>query len=340
MRLHLLFVIVFFLGIAANAQEKKKYAVYGISFYNVENLFDTEDSEDTNDIEFTPEGRYNWNEMKYQNKLENMASVLDQLGGKYCPQGPAIIGLSEVENRRVLEDLVQTGSFAKKNYQIVHQESPDFRGIDVALIYNPSIFKFKSYRAVPFVYPDEPKYKSRDQLVVSGEIAGEDIHIIVNHWPSRRSKSIRREQAAEVTRSIIDSLLNSNNEAKIFVMGDFNDEPTNNSVKKVLRGKRNKEMVGQDELYNPYWEFYAQGIGTLAYKGSWNLFDQILVSKALISDDKSRLNYWKSEIFNKDFLINQEGQFKGYPKRTHSKGIYLNGYSDHLPVITYLVKEL
>jgi hypothetical protein len=327
------------LNVYVNAQDKK-YAVYGVAFYNVENLFDTVDSEDTNDADFTPEGKYHWNEMKYQNKLTNVSDVLNQLGGKYCPAGPAVIGLSEVENRKVLEDLVSHGDFAKKNYQIVHQESPDFRGIDVALIYNPELFTLKSYRAVPFVIPNESKYKTRDQLLVSGEMGGEEVHIIVDHWPSRRAKSIRREQAAEVTRGIVDSLLAVDAKAKIFVMGDLNDDPTNNSVKKVLKARRKKSDVKKDEMYNPYWDFYAKGIGSLAYKGSWNLFDQIIMSKAVIGTDKSQLSYWKAEIFNKDFLINQEGQFKGYPKRTHSKGIYLNGYSDHLPVITYLVKEM
>ncbi len=334
----LFFFTILFVGLSA--QQKKSYAVYGMAFYNVENLFDTEDSEDTNDVEFTPEGGYHWNEMKYQNKLGNIAEVLDQLGGKYCPAGPAIIGLSEVENRRVLEDLVQHGDFARKNYQIVHEESPDWRGIDVALIYNPELFTLESYKAVPFTLPDRPDYASRDQLLVTGTMAGETVHVIVNHWPSRRAKSIRREQAAAVTRGIVDSLLSLDAQAKIMVMGDLNDDPTNNSVKKVLKAKRKKSDVDAGDMYNPFWDFYAQGIGTLAYKGSWNLFDQIILSHGLIGSDKSELSYWKSEIFNKEFLINQEGQFKGYPKRTHSKGIYLNGYSDHLPVISYLLKEL
>jgi hypothetical protein len=327
------------LGVFANAQDKK-YAVYGIAFYNVENLFDTVDSEDTNDEDFTPNGGYHWNEMKYENKLKNMSAVLNQLGNKYCPQGPAIIGLSEVENRKVLDDLVAQGEFAKKDYQIVHEESPDYRGIDVALIYNPALFKLDSYKTFPFELPEETKYKTRDQLLVTGYISGEKVHVIVNHWPSRRAKSIRREQAAAVTRGIVDSLLNDDAAAKVFVMGDLNDDPTNNSVKKVLKGKRNKSDVKSDEMYNPYWDYYAQGIGTLGYKGSWNLFDQILMTKGLIGEDKQQLFYWKAEIFNKDFLISQEGRFKGYPKRTHSRGIYLNGYSDHLPVITYVAKQL
>jgi hypothetical protein len=327
------------LGVFANAQDKK-YAVYGIAFYNVENLFDTVDSEDTNDEDFTRYGGYHWNEMKYENKLKNMSAVLNQLGNKYCPQGPAIIGLSEVENRKVLDDLVAQGEFAKKDYQIVHEESPDYRGIDVALIYNPALFKLDSYKTFPFELPEETKYKTRDQLLVTGYISGEKVHVIVNHWPSRRAKSIRREQAAAVTRGIVDSLLNDDAAAKVFVMGDLNDDPTNNSVKKVLKGKRNKSDVKSDEMYNPYWDYYAQGIGTLGYKGSWNLFDQILMTKGLIGEDKQQLFYWKAEIFNKDFLISQEGRFKGYPKRTHSRGIYLNGYSDHLPVITYVAKQL
>lgn len=339
MRAKFILLILLVLYIGVNAQDKK-YTVYGMAFYNVENLFDTVNSDDTNDEEFTPDGGYHWNEMKYENKLKNISTVLNQLGGKYCPQGPAVVGLAEVENRKVLEDLVAYGNFADKNYQIVHEESPDYRGIDVALIYNPAIFTLESHKTYPFELDEDMKYKTRDQLLVTGHISGEKVHVIVNHWPSRRAKSIRREQAAAVTRAIVDSLLYDDASAKIFVMGDFNDDPTNNSIKKVLKGKRKKSEVQNDEMYNPYWDFYAQGIGTLGYKGSWSLFDQILMSKGLIDADKKKLFYWKSEIFNKDFLINQEGQFKGYPKRTHSKGIYLNGYSDHLPVITYIAKEL
>ena len=321
MRTKFILLLLIVLNVYVQAQNNK-YAVYGVAFYNVENLFDTEDSDDTNDEEFTPNGGYHWNEMKYDNKLKNISTVLNQLGNKYCPQGPAIIGLSEVENRKVLDDLVAYGDFAEKKYQIVHEESPDYRGIDVALIYNPDLFKLESYKTFPFVLPEDNKYKTRDQLLVTGHISGEKVHVIVNHWPSRRAKSIRREQAAEVTRSIVDSLLNDDAAAKIFVMGDLNDDPTNNSVKKVLKGKRKKADVNSDEMYNPFWDYYAQGIGTLAYKGSWSLFDQILMSKGLIGSNKKELFFWKAEIFNKDFLISQEGQFKGYPKRTHSKGIY------------------
>jgi hypothetical protein len=338
MRFRLILFLFFSLCVGLHAQDKH-YAVYGVAFYNVENLFDPLDSPDTNDEEFTPKGSYNWTETKYENKLENMASVLNQLGDKYCPMGPAVIGVAEVENRKVLEDLVKTGDFATKNYQIVHQDSPDRRGIDVALLYNPSLFKPESYKAFSFTLPDDTAFRTRDQLLVSGAIAGEKIHVIVNHWPSRRAKSIRREQAAAVTRTIVDSLRAADPNVKVMVMGDLNDDPTNASVKKVLSGKQEKTDVGDKDLFNPFWKYYANGIGTLGYKGHWDLFDQIMMTRGLTDDDKFLLTYWKAEIFNRDFLINQEGPFKGYPRRTHSKGIYFNGYSDHLPVIIYLVKQ-
>jgi hypothetical protein len=336
-RLILFFFLIVYAGLQA---QEKHYAVYGVSFYNLENLFDPIDSPDTDDKEFTPEGSYNWTETKYENKLHNIAGVLNQLGDKYCPAGPAFIGVSEVENRKVLEDLVKTGEFASKNYQIVHQDSPDRRGIDVALLYNPSLFKLESYKAFPFILPDDTAFRTRDQLLVTGTIDGDKVHVIVNHWPSRRAKSIRREQAAAVTRSIVDSLRDADPGAKVMVMGDLNDDPVNASVKKVLSAKRKKADVGDKDFFNPFWEYYANGIGTLGYKGHWNLFDQIILTSGLLNDDKSHLGYWKAEIFNRDFLINQDGQFKGYPKRTHSKGIYLNGYSDHLPVVVYLVKQI
>ncbi len=339
MKIRFILLLCFVSVLLVNAQQQK-YAVYGVAFYNVENLFDTIQSPGIFDEEYTPEGAKHWNFSKYQNKLNNMADVLNQMGQKYCPQGPAVIGLAEVENRQVLEDLVQTGELAAKNYQVVHYDSPDRRGIDVALLYNPSLFTLESSKAIPFVVPGDTAFKTRDQLLVTGTIAGEKVHFIVNHWPSRRAKSIKREQAAAVTKGIIDSLRLLTPDVKVMVMGDLNDDPTNASVKKVLSAKRVKQDVGETEMFNPYWEHYAQGVGSLGYKGSWNLFDQIILTRGLLSEDHAQLTYWKSEIFNRDFLIHQEGQFKGYPRRTHAKGIYLNGYSDHLPVIVYLVKQI
>ena len=340
MRKLLIGLIALLLVYTSTAQEKK-FAVYGVAFYNLENLFDTKKDSIINDEEYTSEGANAWDENKYKNKLNNMAYVLNQLGGKYLPQGPAVIGVSEVENRGVLEDLVKTNEFAQRGYEIVHYDSPDFRGIDVALLYNPKLLTVESSKAIPFKVTDNPNFKTRDQLLVTGYLAGEKIHVIVAHWPSRRGgkQSDYRERAAALGKTIIDSLYKVDPNSKVFYMGDLNDDPFDKSVSKVIGAKRNQADVEKGGMFNPFWNILDSGVGSLAYNGSWNLFDQIMVSNNLVGTDRTNLKFWKAEVFNKDFLINQDGQFKGYPKRTFSKGIWLNGYSDHLPTIVYLLKQ-
>jgi hypothetical protein len=336
----LLFGLILLLALTASAQEKK-YAVYGVAFYNLENLFDTKKDSIINDEEFTAEGANAWDENKYKNKLSNMAYVLNQLGGKLLPLGPAVIGVAEVENELVLKDLTTTNEFAQKGYKYVHYDSPDFRGIDVALLYNPALFTVESSKAIPLKMNDNPSYKTRDQLLVTGTLAGERIHIIVAHWPSRRGgkQSDYRERAAALGKHIIDSLYAVDPSTKVFYMGDLNDDPFDKSVAKVIGAKKNTDDVSTNSMFNPFWNILDSGVGSLAYNGSWNLFDQIMVSGNLIGKDRATLKFWKAEVFNQNFLINQDGQFKGYPKRTFSKGIWLNGYSDHLPTIVYLLKQ-
>ncbi len=336
----LLLGLLILLAYTASAQEKK-FAVYGVAFYNLENLFDTKRDSIINDEEYTAEGASAWDEYKYKNKLHNMAFVLNQLGGKLLPLGPALIGVAEVENKGVLTDLTSTDEFAQKGYGIVHYESPDYRGIDVALLYNPKLFTVESSKRIPLHFEDNPTFRTRDQLLVSGTIAGEKIHVIVAHWPSRRggTQSTYRERAAALGKSIIDSLYKVDPTSKVIYMGDLNDDPSDISTAKVIGAKRNQADVQPSGMFNPFWNILESGVGSLAYKGSWNLFDQIMVSGNLVGTDRSTLKFWKAEVFNKDFLINQDGQFKGYPKRTSSKGIWLNGYSDHLPTIVYLLKQ-
>lgn len=329
------------LNVALFAQEKK-LAAYSIAFYNLENIFDTIPGD--NDKEYTPEGPTKWNTMKYQSKLKNMSYALSQLAIEKCPIGPAVIGVAEVENRTVLEDLVKTGDLAKRNLQIVHYDGPDYRGVDVAMLYNPKLFTYEGSQSRTVVDKVEPKFKTRDQLVVRGRIAGDLFHIIVCHWPSRRGGEERsrpkRAMAAELTKSIVDSIQQVAPESKIVIMGDLNDDPYNYSVKDVLGAKKKQSEVKPGGLYNPFWSILDKGIGTLAYKGQWNLFDQIIISYNLLGKDRSNLKYWQAEVFNRDFLKNQEGQYKGYPKRTHAGGVWLNGYSDHFPTIIYMLKEV
>ncbi len=338
----LLGCLIILLGTPSFSQTKSQLDVYAIAFYNLENLFDTEDDiNNKGDDEFLPNGTYRWTKDKYEKKLDNIAKVLSRISREHCPAGPAIIGVSEIENKKVLEDLVKRPDLESMNLQIIHHESPDRRGIDVAMLYNPAQFQFTDYSAHKFEYVDST-FITRDQLLINGMLAGEPIHVIVNHWPSRygSKSSILRESAAAVTKKIVDSLnVAENNQAKIFIMGDLNDDPTNNSVRLVLNAKKEQKDVKEKGLYNPMWKMYDMGIGSLAYQSKWSLFDQIIISYPLLGNDYSSLKYWKAEIFNKEFLITKEGKRKGYPLRTFSDNTFINGYSDHFPTIVYVVKR-
>lgn len=330
--------IVFF----ANAQQKQ-YKMGCIAFYNLENLFDTIDSQNTNDVEFLPNGTNRWNTAKYYEKLNNMATAISSIGSDFVPVPPPIIGVSEIENRQVLEDLVKQEPLQKYNYKIIHYDSPDLRGVDVGLLYQEQVFKVTNTSSVRLNYPPQPDFKTRDQLVVSGIFDGEPLHIIVLHWPSRRGGEKRsrplRNAAASLTRSIVDSILITDNNAKIIVMGDLNDDPVNQSVQKNLNSTGNIEKIEQNQMFNPFYNFYKKGIGSNAYNDVWSNFDQIIVSPALVKTANG-YKFYKAQVFNKPFLTQTDGRFKGYPLRTYSFGNYIGGYSDHFPVYILLVKQL
>lgn len=322
--------------------QQKKYEVQALAFYNLENLFDTEDDPLTNDEEFTPRGANRWTEERYRRKQNNMASVISKLGKDYSPQGAAVVGVCEIENRKVLEDLVANPALLDAKYQIVHYDSPDRRGIDVGLLYNPRLFQVSNSKTIAYQLPEDTTYVTRDILLVSGKLAGELIHIFVNHWPSRfggAKSAPLREHAASLVRNAVDSLYNLDREAKIVIMGDFNDDPVDKSLRIVLAAKKKKENVEDGELFNTMWPHYDRGIGSLGYQGKWNLFDQIIVSYPLLKKDRSSFRMWKSEVFNREYLITQEGRYKGYPFRTFAGGTFQNGYSDHFPVLLYLARE-
>ena len=329
------------------ASAQKKYSVYGVGFYNQENLFDTCHDEGKRDYDFLPTGSYKWNAMKYNHKLNNMSRALADMGTDVLPNiGCAIIGLAEVENSKALDDLVAQPALSARNYQYVHIEGPDRRGIDCALLYNPSLFSVKNTRLVPYVQKlkKDSAFYTRGFLTVSGTLADEHIAVIVCHLPSRFSESFYRELGAEQVKAIKDSLLNDDPNCKVFVMGDMNDDPIDKSMAGILRGKGNIKDVNQGDMYNPWYNILVkEGVGTLLYQGSWNLFDQILVTPNLLNtDDKkdfSSLKFWKKQIFKRDYLFQTEGKYKGSPKRTTAGGVWLDGYSDHLPVVIYLVKE-
>ena len=341
------FVVIGVLLTFLPASAQKKYSVYGVGFYNQENLFDTCHDEGKRDYDFLPTGSYKWNAMKYNHKLNNMSRALADMGTDVLPNiGCAIIGLAEVENSKALDDLVAQPALSARNYQYVHIEGPDRRGIDCALLYNPSLFSVKNTRLVPYVQKlkKDSAFYTRGFLTVSGTLADEHIAVIVCHLPSRFSESFYRELGAEQVKAIKDSLLNDDPNCKVFVMGDMNDDPIDKSMAGILRGKGNIKDVNQGDMYNPWYNILVkEGVGTLLYQGSWNLFDQILVTPNLLNkDDKkdfSSLKFWKNQIFKRDYLFQTEGKYKGSPKRTTAGGVWLDGYSDHLPVVVYLVKE-
>lgn len=344
---YLFTISLLFFCLTAIAQGKKQYKVNTIAFYNVENLFDTKNDPVTFDDDRTPDGKDHWTVDIYKQKLKNMAKVIADIGKDVTNNAPAIIGLAEVENRKVIEDLANEPALLAKDYGIIHFDSPDRRGIDVALMYQKALFipRTKSTHEL-IIYDNEDPTKrryTRDQLLVSGYLDGDLIHVIVNHWPSRSGGEARsrhkREKAAQLNRKIIDSLFAEDPYAKIITMGDLNDDPDNTSVKKILGAKAKKEQVKLKGLYNPMANMAKKGVGSLAWRDSWNLFDQIIFSKAFLSDDYTSYRYYKSGVFNKNYLANPRGRFKGYPYRSFANGGFTGGYSDHFPVFMYLIKE-
>lgn len=344
---HFFFAVIGVLLAFLPASAQKKYSVYGVGFYNQENLFDTCHDEGKRDYDFLPTGSYKWNAMKYNHKLSNMSRALADMGTDVLPNiGCAIIGLAEVENSKALDDLIAQPALSARNYQYVHIEGPDRRGIDCALLYNPSLFSVKNTRLVPYVQKlkKDSAFYTRGFLTVSGTLADENVAVIVCHLPSRFSESFYRELGAEQVKAIKDSLLNDDPNCKVFVMGDMNDDPIDKSMAGILKGKGNIKDVNEGDMYNPWYNILVkEGVGTLLYQGSWNLFDQILLTPNLLNkDDKkdfSSLKFWKNQIFKRDYLFQTEGKYKGSPKRTTAGGVWLDGYSDHLPVVIYLVKE-
>lgn len=315
-----------------------------IAFYNLENLFDTIDTPDVRDTEFTPAGKKAWNSERYWKKVNDMATVIKRMAAREGVDGPAVLGLCEVENKQVVEDLVNDPQLKALNYQIVHYDSPDKRGIDNCLIYQPAYFKVINTQAVPLIIyaEDGERLHTRDQLVVSGLFAGEPMHFIVNHWPSRwggeeRSRSLRNE-AAKVSRSIIDSIQGIDAKAKVMLMGDLNDDPINESVCEHLRAKENKKQVKKGDLFNPLQSYFSKGEGSLAYKGKWNLFDQIILTKSVMKKGKGHFKYQHSGIYDEKDIRVAEGPYKGYPFRTYVGNNYHGGYSDHFPVYIMLVR--
>lgn len=330
--------------ISCSYSNKKQLKQYTIGFYNVENLFDTIPN-GSNDLEYTPKGKKKWNSFKYKNKINHISRVIKEFDINSKNNPPAIIGLAEIENQFVLNDLLNSEKIKKHNYKYVHYDSPDHRGIDVALIYREDVFSVTSAKIFPLIIYDKKskdRIFTRDQLLVQGKLNGVDLNIIVNHWPSRYGGFKRsipsRAAAAKLTKHISDSLFKENSNANIIIMGDLNDNPDEKSVTNILNAVGDEKDLTEKQLFNTSYALYKSGEGSLFYKKEPFLFDQIIVSKSLVSG-VSKLKYNNFQIVKNKYLFEQKGRFKGKVFRTFGGKKYINGYSDHLPVfikLTYL----
>lgn len=333
----------------AQSSETKQYKVQTVAFYNLENLFDTADNIAIND-EASPIMKMDAGirDEVYQKKLANMARVIRKLGAEKAQTAPTIVGVCEVENRKVLEDLVNHPLLLEFDYGIEHFDSPDKRGIDTGFLYKKREFKvLNSTHKELLIYDriDGDRIYTRDPIIVTGELNGDKMTFIVNHWPSRsggeqKSRS-KRNAAAALNKSIIDSLHSVDSMSKIVIMGDLNDDPTNESVKDILSAQKDRENVTPQMIYNPYIQMLKEGYSTLFYRDAGNIFDQIMLTYPLMAESgQEGYKYWQAHIYNPRFLSNKTGRYKGYPYRSFLGSTFTGGYSDHFPVYIYLVKEV
>ncbi|WP_299098358.1 endonuclease/exonuclease/phosphatase family protein [uncultured Winogradskyella sp.] len=307
--------------------------IYTLAFYNIENLFDTKNDPLTHDDDFLPNSLKRWTPKRYQKKLLKLGTVISKIGNENSNSAPDIIGLAEVENEKVVKDLVNSKNLIEENYSYIHYDSMDERGVDVALIYKSDRFQVINSETFS-VYLENDKGEqdyTRDVLLVQGLLNNENINVIVNHWSSKREgekeTEFKRIAAANVVISIIKKLKEEKPEAKIIVMGDFNDNPNSKSI---------LSLQEQGNLFNPFKTVWSRSNGSLNHNFQWNMFDQILFSTNFFDVSSSSLIYHNAEVFNSKFLTQYKGKFKGQPFRTFVGRKYTGGYSDHFPVFLQL----
>ena len=306
-----------------------------VMFYNCENLFDTYNDTLKDDDKFLPEGEYHWSKSKYYKKLDYVSRVITSVGG-WRP--PGLVGLCEVENKKVLIDLTKKSSLYIFDYKIIHKESQDRRGIDVALLYLPKQYTPIQNEFIKIEFPNNKNKKTRDILYSKGVlITGDTIHVFVNHWPSRWGGQLESEKyrirTASVLKSIVDSILNTNKLSHVVMIGDFNDTPTDKSVLEILNVNTDTLNINNGLLYNmTYLSKEYKNTGTIKYHMKWYKFDQILVSGSLLNKSNT-INVDNFSIFNASFLLEKDIKYLGNkPFRTFVGYKYNGGYSDHLPV--------
>jgi len=331
-----LFVIALLSGMAALAQTTKSTAnqakpTFVAMFYNVENLYDTQDDPKISDEEFTPNGRVPWTEDRFQTKIEHIGQVMTDI---VKPEMPDLIGFAEIENKHVLEILTTSAALSKTKYSIVHFDSPDERGIDVAMLYNPATFKVISSEPLQVILPSGDR--TRDILFVKGKLnSGEILNVFINHWPSRREgtelSEPKRMAAANVLRLKLDEIQKLEKSANILILGDFNDEPSNNSITQGMKAMTPEKPFETNNLYSLLYPQFKIGDGSLYYK-DWDLFDQIIVSGNMLSRKKGmRTSVSDASIFKAEYLLFKNKSGESRPNRTMGDK-YFGGYSDHLPV--------
>lgn len=350
-QLHSFALIVFIFGCVTAFGQSRDYKALTVAAYNLENLFDTINDPNKRDHQ-NPIGEMSPEEARivYPKKLANMARVIADIGTEETGFPPAILGVSEIENYKVLEDLVNQPRLKNYNYGIIHYDSPDRRSIDVALLYRKDVFKplyHEPHEVVLYDRNDRTKRRyTRDVLYVKGLLDGEEMHFLVNHWPSRgggeKVSRPNRVKAAKVAKAVIDSVQAVEPEAKIILMGDLNDGPYNESVKVAIGAIDDRDKLEVPTgIYNPYEAMYKKGAGTIAWRDGLDVFDQIMFTQPLTRrDDFSSYRYYKAFIFNPPYLITPRGRWKGYPFRSFAGSAWTGGYSDHFPVYIVLIKEL
>ncbi|OFY56178.1 MAG: hypothetical protein A2Y87_04290 [Bacteroidetes bacterium RBG_13_46_8] len=328
-----------------SAQKKDKQ--FTVVFYNVENLFDIIDEPGKKDEEFTPGSAKQWSEERYEKKLGNLARVLSSISQDELPE---IIGICEAENRTVLEDLINDRQLKKGDYGIVHEESNDIRGIDVALLYRKGLFTIGSHDMVSVSLPFDSSVTMRNILHVEGKADNrETIHFFVNHWTSRsdgeQASEPMRLYTAIALRKAVDGILNKDNGAKVIILGDFNDEPTSRSIFEMLYANNKRKNTSSRELYNLMFDMHNNDLendtGTYSYRGHWNMLDQIIVSQQVIKDQTGyHTDYDGGRIFKQEWMLYfDQNLLVGLPDRTYGGDVYYGGFSDHLPVYMVLRRK-
>ena len=306
---------------------------YTIAFYNIENLFDIKNDPHTHDNDFLPTSQKRWTPKRYQKKLLKLGSVIPKIGNEDNQIAPVIIGLAEVENANVISDLINSKNLIEENYDFIHYDSMDERGIDVALLYKPNIFKVEHSETFSVYLENEKGNQdyTRDILLVQGILNNENINVLINHWSSRREgvmeTEFKRIAGANAVNAIIKKLKTENSDAKIIVMGDFNDNPNSKSI---------KLLEAESNLYNPFKTVWSRDNGSLSHNFQWNLFDQILFTTNFFDTNNSKLIFNNAKVFNSKFLTQNHGKYKGQPFRTFVGKKYTGGYSDHFPVFIEL----